>query len=370
MDSRLNTDSNSPPQSPFRQSGPLRQSSPHEQKSTTRFYRTEYVKEKLSSGVIKANLKNTSADGMVESKSSCLRLPERKHKQYTSLISPSSSVSSISGNVINTRKYIREVYGPFLCSLLFASAFMVIVGGALTLSGFYVPVLPLEHLGTDVVNLENKKHPTLVDVSAFRKAQIHNNTLTGLRISGVVLLVIGLIGIIILLLTPIVCLRRTEYALLPPDETTRPHSSFSSASGLPDDMFTFSVVKQHIQPKKQAAASGKAGRGLRSSSAKQRAHYDKGFLSPEMNRGPIFVSDRSCNLHQNVDGKDSRKHRKPRASSFDSRLAATRYSPQLSVTSEHHHRRSPRYSIPGQLTPDYPLASLGPIKAGSFHSLR
>lgn len=345
MDPRLATDSNSPPASPLRQSRSGRA------KQTTRFYRTEHGKMSLS-GVIKSNPKT----GMIESKgSSSLRLPKEKHKQYTSPLSPSSSLSSITGNIINTRKHIRDVYGPFLCSILCASTFMVIVGSALTLSGFYVPVLPLEHLKSNIGGVDEE----------YRRAQIRNSTLAGLRISGVVLLVIGLIGIIILFLTPVICLRRTEYTLLPSDDTVRTHSSFSSASGLPDDMFTFSVVKQQIQPKKHASPSGKAGsKGLRTS-VKHRPHYDKGFLSPELNRGPIFVSDGDRDLHS----KDNRKHRN-RSSSFDSRLTATtRYSPQLFITSKHHQER-PRYSIPGILTPDHPLSSSGPIKAGSFHSLR
>uniref|UniRef100_A0A7M6DQN8 Uncharacterized protein n=1 Tax=Clytia hemisphaerica TaxID=252671 RepID=A0A7M6DQN8_9CNID len=317
--------------------------SPLKQKQTTRFYSAEYLKKKSSSGQLFQN-EHTERQTFKETKNS-LKLPGY---QTQKLGEPRrcSNASSTTGNIINTRKYIREQYGPFLCSLLLISAFLVILGGGLMLAGFYVPALELERLQDDTNSMK---------MIALQKAEQHNKTLNRLRISGVSLLSIGLIGLTILFLTPIVCLRRTEYTLLPDAEHLGPRSSFSSASGLPDDMFTFSVVKQHIQPKKQTPGGSNKSRNSRSG-RHQKSGYDKGFLSPELNRGPIFVSD------DNYKPRSYSSKNRNRSSSFESRLSP-RYSP-------HNPWNKPRYSISGTLTPDIMLTRSGAVKAGSFHSLR
>ena len=313
-----------------------------------------------------------------------------------------SNTSSICGSVINTRKYIREVYGPFLCSLLLISAFLVIIGGVLMLAGFYVPPLIIDNLQQPEQqqpeqqqqqqqqqqhSVQNQRMKTK---ASFERAQNRNQALNGLRISGVTMLTIGIIGLTVLVLTPIVCLRRTEYALLPDSDDFRcPRSSFSSASGLPDDIFTFSVVKQHIQPKKKKKSGGGSGGSAPAGNikrisrllSKQRTQqhqqrYDKGFLSPELNRGPIFVSDGNFNVRDSSGNRIHRDGKTPdksnggrnRSSSFEIRLSPRHSSQQHHSRSPWHH---PRHSLSGgKPNPDILLTRSGPVKAGSFHSLR
>ena len=416
-------------------------------KQTTRFYATDYLQKKRSAsgnntllqqsnsslGGSATSIKATkNADDAIRDEgescgfqsqetaslqqtSSSLKLPGTMTSGDVGLRNRrGSNVSSLHGNVINTRKYIREVYGPFLCTLLLISAFLVILGGALMLAGFYVPPVTISHIqraphhsNNKQQNLKQETYSGQVNAASesVHKARSHNNALNGLRISGVSMLAIGLIGLTILVLTPIVCLRRTEYSLLPDsDDFCRPRSSFSSASGLPDDMFTFSVVKQHIQPKKKKkksgsengistgslySVSGNSNKRTNRTSSKQRSqqhqqHYDKGFLSPELNRGPIFVSDDNFKIrnssgskvhhhHTNNDHEDTAG--KPnlgrnRSSSFEIRLSPRRSSQQQIRSSRNPWQHS-RYSLSGgKLTPDILLTRSGPVKAGSFHSLR
>lgn len=254
---------------------------------------------------------------------------------------------------INPRQYFREVYGPFLCTLLLTSAFLVVLGSALMLAGYYVPRLSFKELIAD-----NKVN----HFEAIKAVEEHNATLSGLRIAGVVLLVVGAVGLCVLFLAPTVCLQRTEYSLLPDTEGVKPRSSFSStASGLPEDLFTFSVVKQHIQPRKPGG--GKTTR----STHQHRANYDKGFLSPELNRGPIFVSDESFKLRQ-LDGDDVES--RFRSSSCEAR--GTRLSPQPPYR---HKRSSSLFRIGGGMGINHhenlstEPKKLISVKAGSFHSL-
>ena len=438
--------------SPYSSSGHVTPSTQQQQQpQTTRFYATDYLKKKRSVsgnstliqqsnnsvGGSATSIITTKTDGVVSSgggenygfqnqetsvlqqqKSSSLTLPGAgTHGGMGLRNRRGSNTSSAQGNVINTRKYIREVYGPFLCTLLLISAFLVILGGALMLAGFYVPPVSINHVEGTPHHSNLKQHnmkshqehytgQVLVNAASesVQKARSHNKALNGLRISGVCMLAIGLIGLTILVLTPIVCLRRTEYSLLPDsDDFCRPRSSFSSASGLPDDMFTFSVVKQHIQPKKKKKRSG-TGEGIITASiqstannikrtsrtsSKQRSqqhqqHYDKGFLSPELNRGPIFVSDDNFKIRNSSGGKihhhytnndDEDIAGKPntgrnRSSSFEIRLSPRRSSQQQNRSSRNPWHCS-RYSLSGgKLTPDILLTRSGPVKAGSFHSLR
>lgn len=276
--------------------------------STTRFYDAKYLKQK--------------SDGSEEM--------SRNHTAQN------CSTSRKTNSIINPRQYFREAYGPFLCTLLIASVMLVVLGSVLALSGYYAPRL----------SMKDNVGKTVNQVQAINIINQHNEMLNALRITGLVLLVMGTIGIGILFIAPMICLRRTEYTLLPDDEDMiRARSSFSSThSGLPEDMFTFSVVKQHIQPGEQKTKASRA--------AQHRANYNKGFLSPELNRGPIFVSDENFKL-KDRDGRF-------RSSSFDARL-----SPQPPYRQK---RSLSGHNIARNLTPE--MKRLIPVKAGSFHSIR
>ena len=112
--------------------------SPLKQKQTTRFYGPEYLKKKSSSGQLFQN-ENAGRQTFKETKSS-LKLPGYQAQKFGQP-RRCSNASSTTGNIINPRKYIREQYGPFLCSLLLISAFLVILGGGLMLAGFMCPPL-------------------------------------------------------------------------------------------------------------------------------------------------------------------------------------------------------------------------------------
>ena len=454
---------------------------PQHQATTTRFYSADYLKKKSNSSIV-----SVAATGSRNSRRSNINISDNKSKKkasseinhstlslddtnhgifslssQNSLLIPadktasgtsksllrnrrSSNVSSngtATHHVINTRKYIREVYGPFLCSLLLISALLVILGGALMLAGFYVQPVKVNLRRTELerkigrpVNGNNIEEA--VKALAIEKARTHNRTLNGLRISGVSMLAVGIIGLTILVLIPVVCLRRTEYALLPTeheDFKNYPRSSFSSASGLPDEMFTFSVVKQRIQPAKKQSKKKSSGCGGASSTAsiskrsprnsrnssRQRQQQEKRYLSPELNRGPIFVSGENPNTRtkqdpprtsikssasrENIDGILNKNSTavtgiytvdqfsgKPsvepnsgryRSSSFEIRLSSPNHSPPSSSSFRNgnlgnKHSRNPswhhsRYSLTGgKLTPDILLTRSSPVKAGSFHSLR
>ena len=252
-----------------------------------------------------------------------------------------SSADTVANDILSPHEYFREVYGPILCSLLVTSALAIILGSGLALAGYYVPQ----------INEQKLLSHNMLDIEAIKKAESYNNNLHSLRIAGIVLLAIGGVAMAVLLLIPFICLQRSEYSLLPTEDDTTTLLSAPTPKPIvpktPDADYSFSVVKQHIQPRKQPLKSSKRLHHHRSD-------YDKGFLSPELHRGPIFVSDDSCKIGD---------QRRNRSSSFDSRLSP-RHTRRIRHEDEcRRHEDESRKS----LSPDHKRTL---SKAGSFHSLK
>lgn len=260
---------------------------------------------------------------------------------------------SIEGTLANPREYFREVYGPFLCMLLVTSALTFVSGAALSLAGYYVPPVSIKHYNS-TLSLESESMDRA-------KVDQYTNTLHTLRIGGIILLGIGGISMAALILTPFICLRRSTYSPLhsanemsasisPPLFTQRKITNSRAKSSLAcEPNFSYSITKQHVQPRSHA----KSHRG-RTNNNEKRCSYDQGFLSPELNRGPIFVSDETTRLESSTRLNGTFRTR--------SSSCCTRLSPEV----KHGYRKS-SFNISDIVN----LESKATIvKAGSFHSLR
>lgn len=265
----------------------------HDKKRTTRFYGIKFIETKMN---------------------------DNKHSK-----SPSCGQITL----LNPRQYFREVYGPFLCTLLVTSVLTIILGASLALAGYYVPRLTIDSLMEDKITEEE----AIVTVLA------HDKTIHSLRVAGVVLLTVGGIGLFVLILTPLIFLHRSDYQALPSSTPTSQArvTNNNKLSNRTDPKLHYTVIKQHIQPRKQSRPSKKFHHHHRPS-------YDQGFLSPELNRGPIFVSDETRRIGDRKQGR------------FD--IDVKLKSDML--------ERSRSASYTKGLEPDFTRT---PVKAGSFHCL-
>ena len=244
---------------------------------------------------------------------------------------------SIQGTLANPKEYFREVYGPFLCTLLLTSAFTFISGAALSLAGYYVPTITVKQLLSS----------NITETAALNKVHEYTNTLHTLRIGGIILLGIGGASMAALILTPFICLRRSAYSPLHTAKEISPavspavrsHRQIKS-SRYTEPNFSCSITKQHVQPRSQTKSQRRMNQ--------HRSSYDQGFLSPELNRGPIFVSDETSRISDRM---------RTRSSSCGTRLSPDSHS---------EHRKS-SYNI-SDIVNNENRGRL--IKTGSFHSLR
>lgn len=171
-------------------------------------------------------------------------------------------------------KHFRNVYGRYLCILLVVAVLTIVTGTTLLLSGIYSKV-------ESEISIQSKSRNSS-KIDKYNKELIY---LRKLRISGVALLAVGAFCLILLIVTPIVCLGKSERHEIAEKSVIPCTSKAKESIVIPkrySPNFHYTVSKYNIQPK---AKTPKHYRRLHDSG------YDRGYLSPELNRGPIFVSD-------------------------------------------------------------------------------
>ena len=204
---------------------------------------------------------------------------EKNNISKESLISHSErmAVTKYDSNDLNypkKSKHFRTVYGQYLCILLVVAVLAIVTGTTLLLSGIYSKV------ETEISMQNESRNSSKID-----KYNKEHTLLRKLQISGVALLAVGAFCLILLIVTPIVCLRKSERHEIVEKSAIPCTSKAKESIIIPkrySPNFHYTISKYNIQPK---AKTPKHYRRLHDSG------YDRGYLSPELNRGPIFVSD-------------------------------------------------------------------------------
>jgi len=268
----------------------------NDEKKTTRFYSLDFMEKKLND--------NSLNDLVGSTESIAIEKYEKPEENF------------------------RKSFGPFLCILLLTSLFTIILGTTLLLAGYYVPRLTIQSVKPNEV----PKPDDMLKVINY------NTRLKNLRTAGITLLATGIFGLVLLFLTPTICLHGGKCAKSERCGSISFSRSLTPITCIPtynrsvalSDKSGFSVIRQHIQPKKQKQQYRKI-----------KQNYDKGFLSPELNRGPIFVSDTSHSLSDRINSDDETPRnrsqseiqlspniiQKERTSSFDTLRSESRGTP-------------------------------------------